>query len=149
MVLSVFDVAKTFLSFESMTHKKLQKLCYYAQAWHIALFGEKLFNNDFQAWIHGPVCRELYQEYKHYGWLKIPKCDIPKNIDDEKLAFIRQIYDVYGEFTGNELEDITHQEEPWRKARGHLEICEPSYEVIKETDMKEYYLKLYEQGQND
>ncbi|MDI9482523.1 MAG: hypothetical protein QM315_04995 [Bacillota bacterium] len=28
--ISIFDVAKTFLHLESMTHKKLQKICYYA-----------------------------------------------------------------------------------------------------------------------
>lgn len=31
---TVFDVAEWFLSKESMTNKKLQKLCCYAQAWY-------------------------------------------------------------------------------------------------------------------
>ena len=30
---SVFEIANWFLLKESMSHKKLQKLCYYAQAW--------------------------------------------------------------------------------------------------------------------
>ena len=30
---NIMDVARLFLSQESMSHKKLQKLCYYAQAW--------------------------------------------------------------------------------------------------------------------
>lgn len=34
---SVFDVANWFLAHETMMHKKLQKLCYYAQAWFYAL----------------------------------------------------------------------------------------------------------------
>ena len=29
----VFDLADAFLCIDSMTHKKLQKLCYYAKAW--------------------------------------------------------------------------------------------------------------------
>ena len=34
---SVLDVANWVLTHEAMTHKKLQKLCYYAQAWYYAL----------------------------------------------------------------------------------------------------------------
>ncbi len=33
-----------------MTHKKLQKLCYFAQAWCFALRGYRLADTDFQAW---------------------------------------------------------------------------------------------------
>lgn len=54
--ISIFDIADTFLSIEPMTHKKLQKLCYYAQAWHCALENEPICSASFQAWIHGPVC---------------------------------------------------------------------------------------------
>ena len=40
---SIFDVAEWFLQKESCSHKKLQKLCYYAVAWSYALFDESLF----------------------------------------------------------------------------------------------------------
>ena len=43
---------------------KLQKLCYYAQAWSLAWDGVPLFNEDFQAWANGPVCRELYEFHR-------------------------------------------------------------------------------------
>ncbi|MFP5528706.1 Panacea domain-containing protein, partial [Peptococcus simiae] len=53
---SVIDVANWFLSKDSMTHKKIQKLCYYAQAWYCALYdGTPLFKEEIQAWVHGPV----------------------------------------------------------------------------------------------
>ena len=39
---SVFDIANWFLLKEEMTQKKLQKLCYYAQAWCYALKGYRL-----------------------------------------------------------------------------------------------------------
>lgn len=38
--LTVFDIANYFSSKEDMTHKKLQKLVYYAYAWYIALNNE-------------------------------------------------------------------------------------------------------------
>jgi hypothetical protein len=46
---TVFDVAKGFLTIHSMDHKKLQKLCYYAYAWHLGLYNRRLFNERFQA----------------------------------------------------------------------------------------------------
>ena len=46
---SVFDIANWFLSKGEMTQKKLQKLCYYAQAWCYALKGYRLEDTDYQA----------------------------------------------------------------------------------------------------
>jgi uncharacterized phage-associated protein len=61
---NVKDIAKWFLSKESMSHKKLQKLCYYSQAWYCALYnGTPLFEDEVQAWIHGPVIASLYPIY--------------------------------------------------------------------------------------
>lgn len=65
------DVAKELLKFESMTHKKLQKLCYYVQALHLAIYGEPLIDTYFEAWVHGPVAPELYNEYKSHGMTPI------------------------------------------------------------------------------
>ena len=35
---------------DSITHLKLQKLIYYAQAWSLALKGKTLFEEEIQAW---------------------------------------------------------------------------------------------------
>jgi len=43
---------------------KLQKLCYYAQAWHMVWEDETLFDEDFQAWANEPVCRSLYASHR-------------------------------------------------------------------------------------
>ena len=71
---TVFDVANWFLSKESMTPKKLQKLVYYAYSWYLTLVNEskddltaKLFTSRLEAWVHGPVFPELYQKYKGYS----------------------------------------------------------------------------------
>ncbi|WP_336507207.1 Panacea domain-containing protein [Paenibacillus larvae] len=52
---TVYDVAKAFLHLESMTPKKLQKLCYYAYSFYLAIYEKKLFDDNFEAWVHGPV----------------------------------------------------------------------------------------------
>jgi uncharacterized phage-associated protein len=148
--ITIFDVAKTFLTMESMQHKKLQKLCYYAQAWHLALRKKRLFDNKFEAWIHGPVCPELYQEYKEYGWNPIPKEDrLPENIDKETMEFLEDVFNTYGEFNGDQLEYLSHQEKPWKEARNGLEEWEPSNNEIDEDIMRDYYWSVYEAYQND
>ena len=149
--ITIFDVANTFLSFESMTHKKLQKLCYYAQAWHLALEGDPLLNEEFQAWIHGPVCPLLYDKYKKYGWQEIENKDVPENIinNDEIFEFLKQIYEIYGELNGNELEILTHMEEPWQVARQGLEPWQASRNPIDLNVMRTYYLEEFERSQND
>ena len=48
---------------------KHQKLLYYIQAWHLAFNGTPAFEADFQAWIHGPVNREIYELYKDKKYL--------------------------------------------------------------------------------
>ena len=42
------DVAEYFLTKEKMSNKKLQKLCYYAQAWHYAFYDKGLFYQDIE-----------------------------------------------------------------------------------------------------
>ncbi len=140
--ISVYDVADTFLALESMPHKKLQKLCYYAYAWHLAIFvGEPLFNSYFEAWIHGPVCPPLYHSYKEYGYFFIPQNDKYPNIDQEKIEFIETIYSLYGHMTADELEALTHNEGPWRNARGNCRPSERCTSKIKDEWMMEFYKK--------
>ena len=42
--MKVKDVAEFFLTKQSMTNKKIQKLCYYAQAWFYALYNRNKYN---------------------------------------------------------------------------------------------------------
>lgn len=146
---TVFDVAKSFLTLESMTHKKLQKLCYYAQAWNWALENEALFDADFQAWIHGPVCPQLYDVYKIYGWQNIPLETGTPNLSTCDYESIEQIYRIYGQLDGDDLERLTHSELPWQSARKGLRPNEPSVEIIDPSVMREFYLKEFERSQND
>ncbi len=148
---NVHDIAKWFLSKEAMTHKKLQKLCYYAQVWHLALLeGKKLFDDDIEAWVHGPVIPELYREYSHYGWTKIPQKEFNEELlAPEDLDVLYSVYETYKELSGDELEILTHNEAPWQNARGNLAPYEPCKNNISLEDMRSYYLTVYEASQND
>ena len=139
---TIQQIAQWFLSKESMTHKKLQKLCYYAQAWHLALHGGELFEERFEAWVHGAVQPDLYQKYKPYGFSYIPRVLDTKDIPEEFLDFARQIYVSYGDLDGDDLERLNHTEMPWTKARGNLKPWQNCERIISEDDMKEYYRSL-------
>lgn len=144
----IYDLANAFLSIESMTHKKLQKLCYYAKAWYLAINDENLVKEQFEAWIHGAVQPTLYQKYRSYGFQLIPM--FPGSIEtlpEEFLSFSREVYRAYGDLTGDDLERLNHQEAPWVNARGGLQPWQSSNTVISEEDMKAYYRGLMENGQ--
>lgn len=137
----VFVMAKAFLTIASMTHKKLQKLCYYAKAWYLALYDENIIHEEFEAWVHGAVQPQLYQEYKQYGFYDIPKETKTDDIPEEFLSFAKEVYEAYGHLSGDELEAVNHTEDPWKNAREGLKPWEGCNNKILENDMKEYYRK--------
>lgn len=97
-MINVNVVAKWFLSRQSMEHKKLQKLCYYAQAWHCALESKPLFSERIEAWVHGSVIPALYQQYKGYGWQSMPQVNgfDESCLSPEALEVLNAVYDTYG-----------------------------------------------------
>ena len=145
--ISVFDVANYFLSKQEMTPKKLQKMCYYAYAWYLTMYNKELFDNGkFKAWVHGPVNVELYHEFKQYGWTEIPICNEPEFCNELK-EFLDVIFNTFSHYTGNELEAMTHQEEPWIEARRGFEPEEPCNVLIKDSTIRGFYGKMSEQNQ--
>lgn len=133
-----------------MEHKKLQKLCYYAVAWHYALYDSPFVNNDrFEAWVHGPVSPTLWLKYKDYGWNPLPRAQEKPEFSTEKEEFLEIVYNTYSEFTGHQLESLTHSERPWIEARGNLSEYQASTRVISPESMKSYYKQLYDHSQND
>jgi len=149
-MVDVRDIAKWFLSKESMTHKKVQKLCYYAQAWYCALYdGSPLFEDEIQAWVHGPVIAALYPVYADYKWLPIPQSADSIDFEEEVENILEAVFNTYGDLSGDQLESLTHSEKPWILARGASKPWETSTNPISCEVMREYYGQKYEQEQND
>ena len=127
-----------------MTQKKLQKLCYYAQAWCYALKGERLIKSDFQAWIHGPVSPALYDRFKQFGYDTIKISGIYRcNIEKNDIDLLEDVWKTYGDKTGNALEALTHRELPWIEARRGYAENERCTVVISPETMKTYYKSIY------
>jgi len=110
-----------------MTPLKLQKMVFYADAWFMALNdGNELIADKFEAWVHGPVARDLYIRFADYKWQPISEeIECPK-LAPNVVEHLEEIYQVFGGYSAYELEQLTHQEAPWIQARGNKaanEIC--------------------------
>lgn len=148
---TIFDVADWFLSKEPMTHKKVQKLCYYYKAWGLALYDVDLLPDaTFEAWVHGPVNPSLYQKYKDMMWNDIPQTADNSSIFNEKeLDILESVWLTYKDFSANELEAKTHIDMPWRNARGDLDDFAICNAVISNDDMKNFYREKYLRQQGE
>jgi uncharacterized phage-associated protein len=153
---TVFDVANYFLkavdrdSGGSITHLKLQKLVYYAQAWHLVFAEKPMFKCRIEAWIHGPVCPELYSKYASKGYDNLPEPEEPlKKFLPKELETLEAVWDFYGDYDGKYLEKLTHQEKPWREARKGLSPGDHCTNEISLATMKEYYTERQENAEKD
>lgn len=142
---SIFDIAKWFLKKESMDHKKLQKLCYYSQAWYYTFYQKILIDEKFEGWVHGPVNRTLWHALSKYGYLPVPSNEMDrkaKDVSQDVSDFLERVWATYGKFTGGQLEALTHQEQPWIKSRAGLDSQAPGNRPISLSDMRAYYSSL-------
>ena len=55
----------------SLSHLHLQKLVYFAHAWHLAIHKEPLIDETIKVWPNGPTIDSLYHELKAHGSKKI------------------------------------------------------------------------------
>ena len=141
---SVFEIANWFLSKESMTQKKLQKLCYYAQAWCYALNDYRLIDTVFEAWVHGPVSPALYDKFKSFGYNSIRLAGkYTVNIAEADIELLESVWETYGDHTGNALEALSHSEPPWIEARVGYAPNERCNVPISVESMKKYYSSIY------
>lgn len=150
---SIFDIANWFLLYkEKMIYEKLQKICYYSEAWHLALYDEKLFNDTkFKALESGPISPELYNFFKNDGFKGFVKVNNLINIKDrgieEKLSkinndinlvdLLESVWVTYGDKGPLALEVLSCSELPYKNANIRKN------KIISEKDIKNYYIKIH------
>lgn len=140
-MISTNNLAQIALSYSQMSNKKLQKICYYINSWYLAVFRRPLADVEFEAWVHGPVSPQIYNLYKRYGWSDIPQYVGFLPVEDEVIRFAYCVCNYYSQFSADELEEMTHQELPWIKARVGTKPYESSKKVIDNSDIIEFYEK--------
>lgn len=149
-----YIIAKSDNVGDLITNKKLQKLLYYVKAWGLVFFSDGVIDEEFEAWIHGPVCVPVYEEYKPFGYRNIT-IEYPKGISSSqyinnfkqgrseevlnKIEMIDTVFNKYATLTSLQLELLTHSEKPWIEARDGLSPIETGKVAIKDSTMKEFY----------
>ena len=122
-----------------MTNMKVQKLLYYAQSLHLALYDESLFDEEIQAWRYGPVCPPAYNFYSQFEAEQLPIPDKEESlqaIPEEIKSLLEEVWEYFGGYHAYRLSDMTHGEFPWKKARKGLPPQARSTEPIRLEDMK-------------
>jgi len=135
--------------FHDLNHLKLQKLLYYIQSWHLVFRGQPLFANQFEAWVHGPVSREVFAHFKSQSLMYdklTPNPNFDTNIqnvlDLEQIEIIEDVLGEYGDKTPYHLECLTHREQPWIEARGNCSETEICTTYIDNDTISRYYTSL-------
>lgn len=140
----VLDVAAYFLKEQQgrMTTMKLQKLCYYAQAWSLVWDDEPLFRSEINAWANGPVCPDLFAAHRGKFWIAdgdLPAAANPSRLTLKQRETCEAIQHNYGRFSGTQLSALTHQEAPWLEARASVLEGDVSKVPITHTAMRKFY----------
>lgn len=130
MAYPVLAVANKILAYgasaasgELVSNLKLQKLLYYVQGFHLAAFGEPLFEEEIEAWMYGPVVPSVYDHYQEYGNKGIEPENEVLELSPEEEALFAEVLRVYGDYSAIGLMNLTHNESPWKstpEGRGHI-----------------------------
>lgn len=132
----------------SISHLKLQKLIYFINAWHLAYFDQPLVADDFEAWVHGPVSRKVWDHFKHESTLndeldkRACESDFERETTDDQRDLVMNVINTYSCASPHALEDITHAEPMWIQARKGLHCYEPCDNKMDLQAIKEYYQSL-------
>ena len=143
-----------------LTPLQVIKLVYIAHGYSLALLGKPLAGETIEAWRYGPVVPSVYHSAKKHGgspigdllYSGISVDDRDGMADAEKFFAARmpqeqrEILDGglegYGDFTGPELIDMTHKEDPWKR---HYKPRVMRQKIPDEA-IKEYYSGVIANG---
>ena len=122
MTYPVLEIANKILSFgvseqgggELISNMKLQKLLYYVQGFHLAIFDEPLFEDEIEAWMYGPVVPSVYERYQSNGYNGIRPEREPIMLQTEEENLFNGVIRIYGDYSALGLMNLTHREFPWR-----------------------------------
>jgi uncharacterized phage-associated protein len=118
------DIAEWFVRYSAdelgapVDPMSLEKLIYYAQAFHLVLTDEPLFSDEIEAWKLGPVIPAVYKKYAVYGAVPIvlpSDGEIASSIGSDLGRFLADVVGFFCRYTAMNLSRATHLEDPWSR----------------------------------
>lgn len=125
----IIDVAQYIVERQpDVDRMKLQKLCCYSQAWHLAWAGGRLFEEDMQGWTYGPVAPRLWKAVKlaendarsSSAPVESIRSGDSARLSEYERAVIDAVVAHYGKLKGTVLSDKSHSTRTWRESRAGL-----------------------------
>ena len=143
----IYQVVNWFLAQSSeenpLTHLGLQKLLYFSQGWNKALNHNWLFQEDCEAWVHGAVYRNIYNEFKKFKYMSLPKVEKEVHLEKNELQILETVKKYYFDiYTAKTLENICHLEEPYKIAREGYRETENCEQMISKEHISAYYERI-------
>ena len=128
--------------FNELTPLQVIKLVYLCQGWSLALLDKSLFRQNVEAWMFGPVVKDIYDDTKKYIDQPVKQYLRARGdkLDDKSIELITAVYNEYKMYNGPQLIRITHKRNsPWAKIWRNKET---KRDIIPNTLIKEYFLSL-------
>lgn len=142
----IIEVSRWFIYKLQMSPKKIQKMLYLCYGYYLATYNtddnnlnDEIFQNNFQAWVHGPVDPDIYNIYRTAGYANLSIEIFENNFDEKTQKVLDYVFDKYGNITADDLESITHLQLPWKEARGKLSSIDPSTKTLSTKTIFNYF----------
>lgn len=131
-----------------ITNMAVNKVVYFVYSDHLVETSKPLVVAKIEAWLHGPVFRELYHEFKRWGDAPIrgraTKVDATTGeivvaaapFTKEEQLYLEKLIDRYICFSAAQLRAISHTEGgPWHKVWEHEGRSNPGMRISDELIM--------------
>ncbi|MCI9292532.1 MAG: DUF4065 domain-containing protein [Erysipelotrichaceae bacterium] len=114
----------------------LQKALYYCQGLFYAFHHTFLFENDAQAWVHGPVYKEIYHAFKQQ---EKQFFQTEPSLNPEEKEVVDAILRYICCYRGETLQQMTHLEQPWLQTRKELPRNTKTDRIIKKDKIAKFF----------
>jgi uncharacterized phage-associated protein len=124
LVYSAQDIVVYFLHLlkEPVSKLKLEKLCYFSQAWYLALYNKPLIKEQFVSSTMGPslsVLKKIENKYNLKRYIKnsatmyVLEVDYNGVVSESDMMHLDDIIHTFGDKSDIVLSDVSHRDAPW------------------------------------
>ena len=142
---NALDIAKWFINELHPEPLKLQKLLYLAQGFSYAFYDRELFSEEIEAWVHGPVVKSVYQEFRDYKYNPIDVVYELPEFNQDTLDVLNYVKNNFSKYDSKFLEEMTHNQEPWMMSRDGLDPDERADKTIPKEAIANYFISYINQ----
>ena len=134
-----------------ISNAAIQKVLYFSFGHYAAEFQDYLFEDRIEAWEYGPVVRDIYNQFKQFGWRPIleratvidfrtgAKRVAEYALDPARLGFLSTVIEFYSPIPVGKLIELSHlRDSPWDRAWNHSSVTNPGMEISK-SEIRRYF----------